>query len=448
MSLLESVANGKFQIESEKVSLRQNPAVGDKYIVGPGSLYIDEDGRINFTIKGSDSNFHMGRWLKGVSTASAGRLYKEEDYFDLEVVSSDGTKWVEPRVLPRWTFEFGGAIEANGKANIIFSLAAPSSAEYRMDIHLLEKIEFPFNEYTVKSVDGSDHSALDKARCEHNGLSIEFGESDFGFYISAQSEVRMPHDLEVRLLEALRFVTGSAYYPRVICVSTPELKEASIRKRVSRGAKARTYPPIQHLHPNYLKDISKLFLAYLDYTISNGPKDEWHPISFHLSNFIDSSTADVHLQAMALGVAIEGVLAFIDVPKDKQQIVAAEQFRSAVLEFAQQTYPSSNLPRRLEGMLGRLTEISPQDKINWLSDLGWIEESQKKTWSNLRNKHVHPSRKFIDPTDAAYLQSLVDSLHKAVTLFHQIIFFIISYEGEFTDYGSYGYPQRETPRRA
>jgi hypothetical protein len=56
---------------------------------------------------------------------------------------------------------------------------------------------------------------------------------------------------------------------------------------------------------------------------------------------------------------------------------------------------------------------------------------------------VHPAKeslaKTLDP------QVRLDEINRCVTLLYQIVFFLIGYEGMFTDYGQHGWPLVQYP---
>lgn len=81
---------------------------------------------------------------------------------------------------------------------------------------------------------------------------------------------------------------------------------------------------------------------------------------------------------------------------------------------------------------------SPKDTLYALAKMGGVEEAYIKPWSDLRNRHVHPTLRDLKKPDHVDYQPLLDNIHRAEVLLRQLTFHLIGYKGPFTDYGVRG----------
>ncbi len=90
----------------------------------------------------------------------------------------------------------------------------------------------------------------------------------------------------------------------------------------------------------------------------------------------------------------------------------------------------------------------PDDALYALAKTGHVEKAYIKTWRDLRNRHVHPTLKDLKKPDPVDYQKLLDHIHRVETLLRQLTFYLIGYEGPFTDYGVAGkhdFPSKQYP---
>ena len=78
-----------------------------------------------------------------------------------------------------------------------------------------------------------------------------------------------------------------------------------------------------------------------------------------------------------------------------------------------------------------------KDILFKLRDNGIIDKQLIKVYGNLRNKAAHG----VNDTGAD-LQNYSNEISAVLVLFNQLVFLLIGYNGEYTDYGTYNYPTR------
>ncbi len=93
----------------------------------------------------------------------------------------------------------------------------------------------------------------------------------------------------------------------------------------------------------------------------------------------------------------------------------------------------------------------PRDTLYALAETGHVEQSYVDAWEYLRNRHVHPKLKDLQKPSPVDYQKLLDHIHRVETLLRQLTFYLIGYEGPFTDYGVHGkhaFPSKQYPLSA
>jgi hypothetical protein len=145
------------------------------------------------------------------------------------------------------------------------------------------------------------------------------------------------------------------------------------------------------------------------------------------------NNSPIDAQALALGVAVEGLLAelYNDVvlPSDDflRDLEAAEA-------FIQELPISPRVKSRILGSLGPMRKSRAKDRLRALVERNVITKAQYEAWEKLRNSTAHAvvhelSNKFI---------GLCNSV---LVLAYCLMFNAISYVGPFTDYGTPGWPE-------
>jgi hypothetical protein len=103
------------------------------------------------------------------------------------------------------------------------------------------------------------------------------------------------------------------------------------------------------------------------------------------------------------------------------------------------------LLRRVEGMTQGLLTMRAIDKLRRLVDEGKVIPDYFTAWQTLRNKQLHPlPPDLTDETDLNY-QPVFDQINRVCVLLYHLVFYLIGYEGTYTDFGTLGWPLRTYP---
>jgi hypothetical protein len=150
-----------------------------------------------------------------------------------------------------------------------------------------------------------------------------------------------------------------------------------------------------------------------------------------------------------VSVAVEAVAGLIDFDSDNEKIKLLNSLQDRMREWLEgQSDLATNLIGRVRGQIDAMSNPRPQDILYALAETGHIEKEYIKSWSHLRNRHVHPTLKDLKKLDEADFQKLIDDVHRVEVLLRQLTFHLIGYEGPFTDYSVRGgdvFPTRQYP---
>ena len=87
----------------------------------------------------------------------------------------------------------------------------------------------------------------------------------------------------------------------------------------------------------------------------------------------------------------------------------------------------------------------PPVRMYLLIPTGHADAEHIRAWKKLRNKFVHPRQIDLKKLNDNQLQELVHMIHKVTVLMYHIVFYLIGYNGKFSDYSSLGFPERSYP---
>ncbi|MCU0705184.1 MAG: hypothetical protein MUF18_14520, partial [Fimbriiglobus sp.] len=259
-------------------------------------------------------------------------------------------------------------------------------------------------------------------------------------YLEYEAETS-PHDhFFIRVMEAMSFILGR----RLGWNFVEEWRNGSkfLRARGVDQADVRNLPePLR----NSVRDVSentwRLFADYLRFIL---PDDGGglHPVSALLYQVYQARQGTIEAQALALGVAIEGLCKEL-FPLKPETETRLKGWISSLREHCdgwagfqdEETYNA--LYQRLSGLLGTLLEVRTKDTLRTLVSQQAISEAHSKAWGKLRNPAAHAG---LNPQS---MQKLVDLCAANTVLLYNLIFKAIGYCGTYTDYSEHGHPTKQ-----
>ncbi len=166
-------------------------------------------------------------------------------------------------------------------------------------------------------------------------------------------------------------------------------------------------------------------------------KDYCHSISKAIYFVIESGKASLEVEALTLSVSIESILieemssAYRITPELCKNIDIVKNIVSGSSEL------DNDFKMRVMGSLNAMKSARAKDILSTLRDNGMIESDIVKTYAKLRNKSAHGAK-----SSGADMQDYFNQVSAVTVLFYQLVFLVVSYNGEYTDYGTYGYPTK------
>jgi hypothetical protein len=186
----------------------------------------------------------------------------------------------------------------------------------------------------------------------------------------------------------------------------------------------------------------RLFSLYLAYLCSYS-RSGWHPCVIHLHNAIEASANSLDAARLGLCVAVEGLAKLVPVPADEEQKKAIKKLTNAMKCILMRSGLNATVLRqRAEGLLSQLHIPRLKDQLEPLVRAGENRPALIKAWSDLRNGAAHAAAFDIDNARPEATAKLLVGIDRVTTLMYEIIFHLIGYEEEYTDYSEPDQPPR------
>lgn len=438
MNFLEAIRNSKngdFSVDCNSIRLEQTSAQAPLIFDGPGYIRQAAEGRYEFKIY--DPGKKPLQFMPTELGVGAGRVFGSDVYFSLKAVAHDGSVWTSDRVLPRSNWAHGKAI-VTGDLREIRTVEDRPGGEFSCNVHFFQDIDVPLTEMT-EYIDGPIRGMRrDRAVFSSMGMDFEIKKAEDEFVVSTNSKTPLPSSIEMRIQEALEFISGQSLVCRAVVTGMDAASHLELRSPRKIPTDVQLLPPISANTAASWTHNWQLFLQYFEYIIRNGTPMFWHHCSYHIRNAREASSNTLDARALGLSVAVEGLADLIEfsIPVEERGRRAA--YVKAISDFSESLPDVSKLHIRLKGLLGMMSQIRVQDRLAELAAIGRVTPSYVKAWAKLRNRYAHPKRVDLKPSDRLAMQMLLDRIHQTETLMYQIVFHLIGYTGAFTDYGRHG----------
>lgn len=320
---LDQIYSREFVLDCHEIVLTQNETNEPATIRGPGIIWLDDNGDLQFKIL---SSIIDGDYFAVFATLklSAGEFLPESGYYTMTAEGSNGLQFTSDRVCPFTTKGPPGPYVVTGTLPRIEHcecLPIEALEQATMDIYLFDEFKFPANEWhtqseTIEGI-GFSHGSIPASKFEAAGFEFHFVQKPGRYQISILClEKEIPPHLERRVIESFQFALSKLL--TVSCTTTIEgvQKRTSFRPPGQRREETLGKPPTNvrsvdpHPQGSAIDIISKFFSYIFDFEGS-----ATHPISELVYSVISSRAAGYDAHALALGVAVEGVvnLAFRDI---------------------------------------------------------------------------------------------------------------------------------------
>ena len=430
------------ELDCVHMVLTQNTENSPIAYTGKGYIRQTSDDRLSFKIYVVEAgNTDKVRDLNEMLENKPGKLFQESEYFNLSVVTTDGLTWTADRVLRSVTW---GATDDNiiatGNIPVLSASWPMPDAAHSLSLHFFDEADLPY--------------IVDRAKFAAVNCDFAVNKSASGFVVEASAGDALPPDFHWRIEEAFRFLLARSVAWRVSINQAGNQQCFQLTSAMSKAPNTKLGRPI--VDHAYLEDSWRLISKYLQYILANTPASSRNRCSYYLHNACETSAGSLDSWAVGVSVALEGIANLLNsetLTKEERRLRVEERkklrnLRTTVLAHIRPNLVFKDLVGRLSGVLGMMqNEGGPQNRLKPLVESGHVDPAYIDAWSQLRNKHVHPTNRDLqnmtNVTD--YNQTILDLINKTTVLMYQIIFEMIGYEGKFTDYGTVGYPLKDYP---
>jgi len=453
----------KLRIPCVRIRLIRLAAQDPTVYEAPGTLELGK----SFGVKGTFRAPKPGSSIEDVFAQVSmmedyepGQLVREDQYFQLEAVTSQGVHWTCPRVSVR---ERPGQDECEVRfdASYVENISQAAESAYAARLTYIEKLRMPENHRVDEAGrNGSRFVGGDGSKGRLANLDLTYVRR-FRDDTVERSELSVhavdgavpPRHFDTRVEETMMFC--SALLARPVCMEVAHGTLRSIaffKHRPVRESLVR--PPIQDRFAD--RDFYILATAYYEHACKDGDVERMSLLTRKIASLFDLSGASMAAVALGLAVAVEalaqtGKLAGRS-KATPEHLAVVESIKAAVLklpeldDLARQFGEANRLPdkRSLPDRLGALLSLLGAggrtiDALRSLKDVGAVTGEEIKAWDKLRHPTAHGSW---EPKEE-FMQIHLDDLYKLLTLVYRLVFVHIGYDGRFDTRNVRGWPVHE-----
>lgn len=445
---IESFRQGSFEVDCPTMELKQRKNNGEVY-QGSGYIKQDADGRLTYKLYvGTSLNSGPFQQLEIYSKIRPGKLFEDENYYDLTAATIEGTTWTAMRVFP----SFSSDVEANtkisyGQLDTIRAELPNHNRNNYQRLHFFEELELPLHLMSETDRNGHKFYTLDRSEFDIGDLKFEVctrkGSGDTVMEVSRDNALSASFHL--RAQEALQFITGKTVVWRARVDVSPDAFVLELTSPFRKSPKTSLKPPISPGSSEFRAHGWRLFGCFLIYVTAQTHGTQWNPVAYHLHNARESTANSIDAGAVGVSVALEAIASLAATKHENGVLKRIEAFQKHIHDQLSKQQEFSDFMTRLDAMLVNWSKKRPQDTLHELAELGFIQKEYIKSWTDLRNRHVHPALADLEPPSPATYQSVLNNTYRVEVLVYQIIFHLLGYEGPFTDYGAEGFTNTNYP---
>jgi hypothetical protein len=444
---IETFRRGSLDIDCTRMAVRQCKETGPRF-EGRGYLRQAEDGTLLFKLYvDKRTNAELSEIVQMVLGGAAGSIYHDDELYELTATSVDGTNWTAARIAaprPHWDMHNDTGVLFGRMHSVVADPVYPPRTGGLLRLHFFEEYEVPLHLWTLAMDRSPEYGVRDRAELEACGakFNVQMRKDSGDTVIEAKSETEFPPGFDVRIQEALQYITGRSAIWRAHLEARNGPFALELASPRPKAARTNFDPPISPASGEFHQHGWSLFARYLAYVVNNTPATEaegrWNPVAYQLYNACESTSASVDAWAVGVSVAVEAVASLVELPDDQEKEVQWSDFRQRVLNWLDQQCLPESIQNRARGLIRGAGNKGVKQTLRQLSERGYVDRGNVDAWDKLRNRHVHPSLADLQIPGPAEYQELFTRLQRVGTLLHQLTFYLIKYEGPFTDYSQGG----------
>jgi hypothetical protein len=447
---IDDFRRGALDFDCRRMVLAQHKEGGERF-EGQGYIRQSDDGTLIFKIYVAQHNAKPFDHFSTMLSGSVGKLHTDEMFYDLDATAHEGTHWTAARILPVLHWDATDlTVLAHGQMQSMTAHLDLPQKQHHLRLHFFEEYNVPLYSMSETEKHGNRWFTRDRANFEACGSKFEVRKRDGSgdTVVEVTSEAAFPVAFNLRIQEAFQFITAKTAIWRARVESEGNKLHLELASPWPKSARTRFSPPISPASIDFYKHGWTLFGRYLSYVMRKTEGTHWNPVAYHLYNACEATAGSVDAWAIGVSVAVEAVASLVNVEDDNQKDDLLASYQERACKWLEEQSDLVDISSRARGHIESMSKKRPDDTLYALAKKGRVEKAYIKSWRNLRNRHVHPSLKDLGKPDPIDYQELLDHIHRVETVLRQLTFYLIGYEGPFTDYGVHGkgaFPSKQYP---
>ncbi|HEV7509118.1 MAG TPA: hypothetical protein VGS07_29855 [Thermoanaerobaculia bacterium] len=407
---------------------------------GSGFISLGEKG-LKYKLY-ADQAYRLKEFLP--RSAKAGKLIEDLDYYVLHATDVSGRNWKSSNLLPHFRPGAGIVISGSVAEIKVSEQRAWSISKPLMRLWFLGDLELPFDKstYSETKVEGktlTESWTSDSAIFECSGFNFFVRTSKGWSTIEVSKEVsKLPATLSYQVEESIEFMLSHPARAVVVEVFGAEGMETSIRE-LTEPITAKAMSPLKRSSSSYQNEAWRLFECFFHFIEPHEPHvgAVRPPLSRILRYIVQMNHSTIDAQALALGVAVEGLLkeVYPNIAPPAEEFLREIESARALIEKAALSQSTTS---RIIGALGAMKESRAKDRLLALVNAKVITRAQYDAWNRLRNTSAHAEVHELN-------NEFLSLCWRVLVLAYCLMFNVIGYKGYYTDYGTPGWPERLYP---
>jgi hypothetical protein len=437
---IDAFRRGTLDFDCKRMVLAQRKKGGERF-EGQGYIRQSTDGTLGFKIYVTQHDAKPFGHLEAMLGFKSGEIYSDDAFYDLDATGHDGTRWTATRILPAPHWHASDmSVLVNAQMQSITAHLDMPQPRHCLRLHFFEEYEVPLHRMSETERHGNRWMVRDRAEFEACGSKFEVRKRDGSAdtIVEAICESPFPAAFNLRIQEALQYITAKTAIWRARLESAGEELHLELASPWRKSPRTQFSPPISPSSIDFHQYGWRLFGKYLAYMIASTEGTYWNPVAYHLNNACEATAGSLDAWAVGVSVAVEAVASLISVEGDKEKAERAALLQDRMRKWFAEQSDLQDLADRVRGQIDAMSNKRARDTLHALAATGNVEEDYIKAWAYLRNRHVHPTIKDLKKPDQVDYQKLIDYIHRVEVLLRQLTFYLIGYEGPFTDYGIHG----------
>lgn len=410
---LHQYLEDKLRIPCVRIRLTQLAVQNPTVYEAPGTLELGKAFGVKGTFHAPKPGSSIGDLFERLSMPDdyePGQLVREDQYFKLEAVTSEGVHWTSPRVTV-WDRPGEDEVVVRFEASYVENICQAEATAYAARLTYIEKLRMPEN-HRVDEVgrNGSRFVRRDGSKGRLANLDLTYARR-FRDDTVERSELSVqsvdgavpPRHFDTRVEETIMFCSALLAQPVCREVAHGTLRSiAFFKHRPVRGSLVK--PPLEDRFTD--RDFYSLATAFYEHACKDGDVQRMSHLTRKIGSLFDLSGASMAAIALGLAVAVESLAQAGQLANrfkaTAQHRAVVKSIKAAVLrmpeldDLATQFEKANALPdkRDLRDRLGALVNLLSSggraiDTLRLLQDVGAVTQEEVDAWDALRNPTAH-----------------------------------------------------------